>query len=262
MEIALSVVVPTRDRPILARRALTSIAKQGRDDIEVVMVDDGSRARYDLNGIIHPSRLTSIRNEASGGAAAARNSGIQMAKGKWIAFLDDDDEWEDGFVDATLTRLEGVESSMVFSWCSINNVCYDTNGGITEHRARVFKAIYDEREQLFSEALSIGTSWGLTVNRRCFDEVGLFDPSYKLTEDTEFIFRLLSRGCEPVVVPEILVKIHNHSDEARLSSIKRNPDRISECKRLMNEYSEFMCRYPMARDGLRSHIVKLENGDQ
>lgn len=92
--VLVSVVIPTRGRPELLMRAVTSALKQDLDSLEVIVVIDGEDAatRTVLEGT-GDTRLKVIDLTASVGGAEARNVGVQTARGKWIAFLDDDDEW-------------------------------------------------------------------------------------------------------------------------------------------------------------------------
>lgn len=85
---ALSIVIPTRDRPMGVRRAVESALGQSRHDLEVIVVDDGSEERVSLPA---HDRLRCVRHAASAGPAGARNAGLRAARGRWIAFLDDDD---------------------------------------------------------------------------------------------------------------------------------------------------------------------------
>src|SRR5439155_20114090 len=90
-----SVVIPRRNRwPLLAAHALPSALCQEEVELEVIVVDDGSTdgtpSRLEL---LADSRLHVRPLEKSRGVAAARNAGIEEARGEWIAFLDDDDLW-------------------------------------------------------------------------------------------------------------------------------------------------------------------------
>ena len=90
----ISVIVPTAHRPQLLRRAVNSVLAQSMSDLEVVVVIDGPDLETtQLLSDIADRRLRFIQNPRSLGSAGARNVGIKAARGEWIAFLDDDDEW-------------------------------------------------------------------------------------------------------------------------------------------------------------------------
>ena len=94
MSCLISVVIPTLRRPDLLLRALDSVFAQTYSPIEVVVVVDGpDEATIGALRQIHDPRLKVIVNERSLTAAGARNAGVAIANGEWIAFLDDDDEW-------------------------------------------------------------------------------------------------------------------------------------------------------------------------
>lgn len=89
-----SVIIPTHKRSQLVKRAVVSAFAQTLQDIEVIVVIDGfdNRTQTELATINHP-RLQILRLPISQGGAGARNAGVAVANGEWIAFLDDDDEW-------------------------------------------------------------------------------------------------------------------------------------------------------------------------
>ena len=89
-----SVVVPTHDRSQMLQACVRSVLAQEDVDLELIVVDDGSsdETQATLAGI-GDSRLSVIKHERSRGVAAARNAGIRAARGRWVAFLDDDDLW-------------------------------------------------------------------------------------------------------------------------------------------------------------------------
>ena len=91
---AVSAVIPTRNRPHTICRAVNSVLGQTFQDLEVVVVLDGpDDATLDVLKSVTDSRLRVVVRPQSGGGATARNEGVQQARGEWIAFLDDDDEW-------------------------------------------------------------------------------------------------------------------------------------------------------------------------
>lgn len=89
-----SVIIPSRNRPQLASRAVRSVLAQTIQLIEVIVVVDGpdESTVKELQQIEDP-RLRVIELPVNVGPSGARNAGVEAAKGTWIAFLDDDDEW-------------------------------------------------------------------------------------------------------------------------------------------------------------------------
>jgi glycosyltransferase involved in cell wall biosynthesis len=85
-----SVVIPTRDRHELLTRAVAGALAQRGVDVEVIVVDDGSREPIECGP---DPRVRVVRHDVARGVATARNRGIAEALAPWVAFLDDDDLW-------------------------------------------------------------------------------------------------------------------------------------------------------------------------
>lgn len=102
----MTAVVATRDRPRLVVDAVDSVLAQSVADVEVIVVDDGSVEALRLPG--HP-RVTVIRRPVPGGPAAARNRGVELASGRWLVFVDDDDVALPSLVERSLTAMEGCD---------------------------------------------------------------------------------------------------------------------------------------------------------
>jgi len=89
-----SVVIPTRGRPRLVERAVRSALAQTLDPAEILVIVDGpDAASVEALGRISDPRLRIVTLEESVGPANARNAGVEASGGRWVAFLDDDDEW-------------------------------------------------------------------------------------------------------------------------------------------------------------------------
>lgn len=89
-----SAVIPTRNRPELLACAVRSALRQSWTSLEVIVVVDGpdDSTVASLNRFSDP-RLRVVFLPAARGGSAARNAGVRAARGEWVAFLDDDDEW-------------------------------------------------------------------------------------------------------------------------------------------------------------------------
>jgi glycosyltransferase involved in cell wall biosynthesis len=110
----ISVIVCTFNRYDMLTRALVSVASQNRDDLEVIVVDDGSDIAVELGGIL-PKRVRLIRTEHRG-VGAARSEGLHAARGEFIAYCDDDDEWKTNHLRILLEYLtEHPEVDLVYA---------------------------------------------------------------------------------------------------------------------------------------------------
>ncbi|MEV4123287.1 glycosyltransferase family 2 protein [Micromonospora sp. NPDC049645] len=103
MTVEVSVIIPTRDRPSTLRWALRSVADQDVDGVELLVANDG---RTDVSSIAAEFGARVVPHEPGRGPSAARNAAIEQARGRYTAFLDDDDLYLDGHLRAALDRLE------------------------------------------------------------------------------------------------------------------------------------------------------------
>jgi tetratricopeptide (TPR) repeat protein len=106
---AVSVVIPCFKAAATLPRAIASILAQGVDAVEIILVDDaspdGTAAAAVALARIHPT-ITVLRRGVNGGCGPARNDGIRVARGRYIAFLDADDEYAPGYLAAGMSQLD------------------------------------------------------------------------------------------------------------------------------------------------------------
>jgi len=183
----LSIVIPTRDRPTGVRRAVESALGQSRHDLEVIVVDDGSVERVSLPA---HDRLRCVRLAASAGPAGARNAGLRAARGRWIAFLDDDDRL---LADMAANGLNALEESKlpppVAAILGIDVV--DSAGRLLERR---LPPTYPRGRHFSLEPLPVGRSWvtknTLIADRELLLQLGGFDASLAACEWIDLFLRL------------------------------------------------------------------------
>ncbi len=120
MEPLVSVVIPTYCRPLLVKRAVQSALAQTLSQIEVIVVIDGpdeaEATRVALAAIDDP-RLSLIELPINQGCCAARNAGITAAQAKWIAHLDDDDEWMSQKLELQLEAVRRSQYTLPIATC-------------------------------------------------------------------------------------------------------------------------------------------------
>ena len=213
-----SVVIPTHNRAHMIRRAVDSVLGQTFRAFELLVVDDASTdgTREVIEAIGDP-RVRCIRRGENGGAAATRNSGIMEARGKYVTFLDDDDEYMPSFLGEMVAAFEQSPEAVGYGWCAIRRV-RDEPGGEVFVRESLWAPRFRDREDAFLSMIRhrrVGTNAGLMVRRSCIDRVGLFDATLQKAEDTDYLIRLAA-ACDHLVVPKVLMKVHLH-DGPRLT---------------------------------------------
>ncbi|NYF79609.1 glycosyltransferase family 2 protein [Granulicella arctica] len=120
--VLVSTVIPTRGRPELLLRAVNSVLAQTLREIEVVIVIDGEDRATELaleRLVREDRRVNVVALGSSVGGSDARNRGVDAASGEWIAFLDDDDEWLPGKLQAQLEAVTASTAPVVIGTCKI-----------------------------------------------------------------------------------------------------------------------------------------------
>lgn len=208
-----SVILPTYNRAGLLTRAIRSVLNQTFTNFELIIVDDASTDKTrEVISSFDDARIVYIRRDKNGGNACAKNSAIRQATGKYIAFLDDDDEYLPAFLAKMFAVLEAAPETVGFAWCGVYNV-EDTPTGEKQLGEEMWQPRYHNREHAYLSFLRsrrISAHNGLTVKISCFHSAGLFDENLRKAVDTDFLIRL-ARCFDFVVVSEVLVKFHNHN---------------------------------------------------
>src|SRR5581483_459914 len=185
---AVSVITPTLNRLSFLRRALESLASQTYGDFEAVVVVDGPSP--DLAEFVagHPDpRVRLVQRETTGGTAAARNSGLEVARGHYVGFLDDDDLWLPTKLERQVPLLDAgadVVHSLVYV-ADADGKIYDKS---SERGFRLFREVaaagYPYVWLLRRSSYQISS---FLVRRECVDAVGGFDPMLSGIDDIAFV---------------------------------------------------------------------------
>ncbi len=210
-----SVILPTHNRAHLLERSIGSVLSQTFGDLECLVIDDASRDETEQlvkHLMESDSRLRYYRHETGKHAAGARNTGISHAKGKYIAFHDDDDEWLPAKLEKQVALLDKipVEYGCVYCWADF----IDKAGQVVRrHRPSLRGNIY--AETLVDNA--IGCTPSLIIRREAVEQTGAWNERLRTEEDNEYIIRLC-KICKVDFVPEVLVKVHNAHVGERVST--------------------------------------------
>ena len=198
-----SAIVTTHNRAAMLPRAVESVLAQTYDDYELIIVDDCSTD--DTPEVIRSfgdSRIRAFRHAANMGVSAARNTGIHLACGEYIAFLDDDDEWTEQKLSRQVWALDDAypRVSLVYTW-------FDHVDAGGERRAGGRSVVSgDISEHMLGWEIPAPTSTYM-VRASAVRTVGGYDEALSYAEDRDFLCRVAERW--PVaVVPEVLMLMH------------------------------------------------------
>jgi glycosyltransferase involved in cell wall biosynthesis len=219
-----SVIIPTYNRALICRTAVESVLSQTHGNVEVVVVDDGSKdnTRELINGL---DKRVKYIYQANAGVSAARNTGLGAATGDYIAFLDSDDVWLPWKLEAQLSVLHAYpEAGMVWT----DMLAVDENGAtLHESYLKLMYSAYEyfDRETCFRTNHVLTDIWkgcpNVYTDKKCYSgnifswmfmgnlvhtstallrrerqkKVGLFDVDLiKSGEDYDFHFRTCRGG--------------------------------------------------------------------
>ncbi len=183
-----SVIVPTVNRPEFLVRAIKSILNQTYRAFEVIVINDGGEDVGEMLSTIDVGgRIVYLRLPKSYERSYARNMGIRAAKGKYIAYLDDDDQYLPDHLETLVTFLENSEYQVAYT-DAFRVVHEHQHGRYVETHRDVPYSYEFSRENLLREnyipILSIMHS------RSCLDRAGLFDESLNTHEDWDLWIRM------------------------------------------------------------------------
>ncbi len=223
----ISIVVPTYNRSNLLPLLFQNIELQTVKPLEIVIVDDGSDddTSIRVKKLIdeYPQLSISAYRQANKGVAAARNQGIALAKGRYIAFQDDDDCWHPQKLELQYDTVKKAGAELCF--CIQVEVSNRTNPEKYSHIDSV-DALF--REITIKDILLSKWRGGiqtLLVDTETAKQIEPFKKSLRVAEDTEWMIRLVSSG-KSILLDERLVEYVESE-----GSLSREEGLEAQCKR-------------------------------
>lgn len=236
-----SVVITTYNRPVtILKRALDSVVQQTMTDFEIIVVNDAPKSIELVNEIrilidsYKKDNIIYIVHAINSGACQARNTGINKAKGKFIAFLDDDDEWISEKLEKQLVYMKDDNVGLVY--CASNIV--SANGTQKQYTPRKVETNF--YEEILRTNFVGSTSFPL-LRLNSVKECGMFDIMTVSSQDYDLWIRIL-KNSEARLVQEPLVNYYLSEDSTFSNVAKYAEGDIY----LMNKYKSEFAKYPKA----------------
>ena len=200
-----SVIIPTRNRSrMLSTHALPSALAQEEVELEIIVVDDASDdGTAEYVEALGDARVRLVRNETNRRLPASRNAGTEVARGTWLAFLDDDDLWSPRKLRTQIDAAEASGASWVYARCVV------VDRGLRPLDLHPFPAPEELDELLRGGNHVPGGGSNVIVRAEAFDEIGRFDESLHFFEDWDLWLRLVQVTL-PAACPDVLVARVEH----------------------------------------------------
>lgn len=233
MDPRVSVIIPTKNRARYVSSAIQSVLDQTFGDFEIIIVDAASTDNTkEIVCKFDDERIHYIREERDRGVSASRNMGIKQSRGKFIAFLDDDDLWVSSKLEKQLNLLN--ENTLLGA--------VSTGALIINNNDKIIGFVMPSiRGYIFPEILKmnyVGNCSIVLVRKEALEKVGLFDENLNANEDFDLWIRL-ARHYQFDCVKEYLVLYRVHGKR-----ISTNLCRILRAKKLLyKKYSKELMKF-------------------
>ncbi len=243
-ENSVSVVMATRDRPKLLRRAIDAALIQEHPGLlEIVVVFDRSEPDWALESVpdemgLKDRRIVVKTNVRSPGLAGARNSGIAVAQHPWIAFCDDDDEWLPGKLVAQFAAIEAAPGAKVATTGVFIHFEGRDTARIPEANKLTFEGFLNDRMTEVHPSATLAAA-------SLIAEIGPVDEQIPggYGEDYDWLLRA-ARATAFAVAPEPLVRVHWHGASFFFEKWKTIDDGLEY---IVNKFPEFQSQPGLAR---------------
>lgn len=240
-----SVIIPTYNRLKTLPVAIDSVLKQTYQNVEVIVVDDGSSdGTEEYVNKLTDQRVKYVRTAANRGPAAARNLGVKQARGRYVAFQDSDDEWHADKLEKQMPLLLDTARGYSMVYCEFMKYYGESRHDLVPSKKIPLSCKQGNMLAVLLQQPMISTQT-IVVNRDDFLQVGGFNEHLRTFEDYEFTLRF-SQNHNIGFVEEVLVKVNDSPD----SVDKRFADRIRTQAYVVREMIGPLREYGMLWDKL------------
>ncbi|MCX7947207.1 MAG: glycosyltransferase [candidate division WOR-3 bacterium] len=225
-----SIIIPVYNGKKFILNAVNSALKQTYKDIEIIVVDDHSTdGTYELikdsyNEYIKSGIIKVIRNERNMERSYSRNIGFKNSSGKYVFFLDYDDEWKENYIQESLEKLQ--HSDIVYS---IPRIFIDESGKIRKVSKRKYPKDIDEL--IFSAQIAYPSATSFKREKFIY-----FNENYSQREDWELFLRARLQGLNIEVIDNYKVMIRSHNNRTSIGK--------SFLEHTLKVYREYESRIP------------------
>ena len=215
-----SVIVPTYNRPDMLKEALTSVLSQTYQNVEVIVVNDaGDDVKDVIDALNSEGKIIYLQHKENKGLPAARNTGLKAAKGKYIAYLDDDDIYYPNHLETLVNFLENSDYKVAYtdSYCAFQE--WITDRYVTVGKKIIYSHDFNRQKLLISNYIPV---LNMVHRKDIIELAGLFDETLDAHEDWDMWIRLSQYGdFHHINIPTTEVSLR--TDRTTMTSRSRMP---------------------------------------
>ncbi len=254
-----SVIIPVYNGEKYIKQTLKSVLNQTFQDFEIIVVDDGStdRSRQRIQSL-DDQRIHYFYQANSGCPAIPKNRGIKKAKGKYIAFLDQDDLFLPKKIESQLKLIEGSTPKIdaVICNCFIYNETSKKNIG--KNWAKNFRIMPEKiSERLIKGNFIVTSSVGL-VRKGFFRKNGFLDEKLKIADDYDLWLRL-AKDSQIKFISKPLVKWRYHLESLSFSSPKLVDDLVYLYQKVLSRDDLTKKERKIAQQNYEIYLIRKAN---
>lgn len=221
-----SIIIPVYNGSNYIRKAIDSALNQTYQNIEIIVVNDGSKDNTEEICKGYGDRIKYFKKE-NGGVATALNFGISKMKGEYFSWLSHDDEYDKNKIFCQVNALKKISDRKTVIGC--NHLFIDENSNILYKE----KKIDNKNEYSVTNALKylfLGYVQGcdLLIHKDIFEDIGVFDAKLPTTQDFDLWFRMFQKY-KLLILPKYLVFSRSHNEQGSKAGLEAH---IKECDSL------------------------------
>jgi len=209
----ISVIIPTADREQLLCRAVDSVLKQSVSPSKIIVVDNGVN---EVNIQFDDPRVVIVRTAPRIGPGKSRNIGVRNSDTHYVAFLDDDDWWDSGYIENTIKKFENTNADVVVGQLKR----YGTDGCLRDYK--LFPGSPDLQRKVFFLNPGFGGQ-NIAMKKEVFNDIGGFDERMPASVDRDLAARLIVSGKSIACEPKAIAVLCDHTGgRVRMNQVKGN----------------------------------------
>ena len=247
-----SVIIPTYNRAGLLPRAVNSVLAQTYRDYEIIIVDDCSTD--DTQDVIRrfaDAHVRAFRHSENSTGANARNTGIANARGEYVAFLDDDDEYMPDALEGLVALMDDSPAEVGYGYGLLALVNQST--GQSERISIIRNG--DQRDDVLAQSIPTSTV-PMIVRRSALKEIGGFNPNLTIGDDLDLVTRMSLSGYHVACLPKVVANAYWEHGYRRYSASPDLRRRFADyIERHLNLYAEELDRRPHLYDRIATFAL-------